>query len=87
MMRVKVEEMGSALHPDEIVVSVKTLNGTENVVVDRRMLIDSSLEVGYPIRVDGDKYLIELPRESQSGAWRVWVLSGTTSSEPERLFA
>ena len=81
MMNVKVAEVGTALHPSEVVVAVRTLSGTENLVVDRRSFHSGEIYVGHPIRREGDNYLIELPRESQSGAWRVWVRSDQLSSE------
>ena len=86
MMKVKVAEIGDALHPSEVVVAVKTLTGTENLVVDRRSLRSGTLSVGYPIRREDETYLIELPRESQGGAWRVWVTKDQVIAE-ERLSA
>lgn len=85
-MRVKVSEVGEGLHPSEIVVAVATIDGAENVVVDRRSLKADTIEVGYPIRQHNDLYLVELPRETQSGSWRVWVRSDQIF-EDERLGA
>lgn len=73
MMKVKISEVGSGVHPSEVVVAVKTVDGAENLVVSRRSLKAASIEVGYPIRREDDRYLIELPRETSSGSWRVWV--------------
>lgn len=75
MMKVKVAEVGAGVHPSEVVVAVRTVDGTENVVVSRRSLKADRIEVGYPIRQEDDMYLIELPRETLSGSWRVWVHS------------
>ncbi|HTT83367.1 MAG TPA: hypothetical protein VMF67_07785 [Rhizomicrobium sp.] len=72
-MRVKVQEVGAGLHPSEIVVQVKTTTGAENLVVDRRSLERGTLDVGEPIAQNGDRWLIELPRETMRGSWRVWV--------------
>jgi len=87
MVKVKVKEVGSALHPSEIVVAVKTVSGTENLVIDRRSLKNDSIAIGHPIREEDNSYLIELPRESQSGSWRVWVKADQLDFSEERLRA
>ena len=82
-MRIKVEEVGNGLHPSEVVVSVKTTDGAERLVVDRRSLSESrSLEIGYPIDSRDDLLLVELPRETTTGSWRVWVHASETVREP-----
>lgn len=87
MARVKVSEVGEGLHPSEVVVAVATNDGTENLVVDRLSLKNGTIEVGHPIRQQGDLYLVELPRETMSGSWRVWVHSDDILLEDERLRA
>lgn len=83
MMRVKVEVVGDGLHPSEVVVSVRTTEGLERLVVDRRSLSgNQSLEVGYPIDSRDDLFLVELPRETTTGSWRVWVNASETVREP-----
>ena len=72
-MWLKVQEAGAALHPNEVVVAVKTDVGSERLVVHRRSLFNGALDIGYPISERDDLYLIELPRETMSGLWRVWV--------------
>ena len=86
MMKVKVVEAGKALHPSEVVVAIKTLTGTENLVIERQAIKTGAISVGYPIREDDKGYLIELPNESQSGKWRVWV-SHEQIKEPEKISA
>ena len=82
MMRVKVEEVGDGLHPSEVVVSVRTTEGAERLVVDRRSVADNqSLEVGYPIDNYEKLFLVELPRETTTGTWRVWVHESETVRE------
>jgi hypothetical protein len=75
MYRVKVQTVGVGQHPSEAVVSVTTAEGKqEQLIVDERSLEGrGSLRVGYPLRSDGDRYLIELPRETMRGSWRIWV--------------
>ncbi len=73
MLKLKVEKVSDGLHRSEVVVSVNTRNGEEGLVIDRRNLQDGFVTVGYPIQVDGDAFLVELPRETYAGNWRVWV--------------
>ena len=73
MRRVKVTQVGSGLHPSEVIVAVDTTDGPERVVVDRRSLENDMLEVGYPIDRTDKAVLVELPRETTAGSWRVWV--------------
>jgi hypothetical protein len=82
-MRLKVKEEGRALHPNEVVVSVPTKQGVERLVVHRRSLEDGALEIGYPILTEGDQYLVELPRETMRGLWRVWVAKSALVRERE----
>ena len=72
-MRIKAQKVRDGLHPSEVVVSVATVNGTEKLVVDNGAFSNDSLDIGYPIEDAGDKYLVELPHETESGSWRVWV--------------
>jgi hypothetical protein len=74
-MRVKVRKIEDGLHPNEVVVEVRTLDGAEQLVVDRRTVEANSLSVGSPLREDGGRHLVELPRETTNGLWRVWVES------------
>ena len=83
MMYLQVKEAGKGLHPNEAVVAVKTASGVERLVVPRQSIVQGAIQVGYPIKTKNDTYLIELPRETQSGAWRIWVSKGQLW-EPER---
>jgi hypothetical protein len=76
-MRVRIEEIGAGQHPSERIVKVETLQGPEQLVVDRRSIHDQTLDVGYPVgQHNGTELLVELPRETFSGAWRVWIDRG-----------
>ena len=73
-MRLKVHEIGRGLHPSEVVVELRTATGPERVAVDRKSLHDGTLFVGWrPLAEKRGQWLIELPRETMSGTWRVWV--------------
>lgn len=84
-MRVKVKRVGKGLHPNEVVVEVKTTAGTERLVIDKRALHANSLSVGAPIQEKQGQALVELPRETMTGSWRVWVKKDKLS--PDRAAA
>lgn len=76
-MRVKIERIRSGSHPSEVLVSVHTVDGDEHLVVHERSVADGMLEIGYPINSRDSEHLVELPRETVNGAWRVWVPSNS----------
>lgn len=73
-MRLTITSIREGLHPKEMVVAIKTTEGTQRLVVSRSTIDHDEIEVGL-IRLDGSRALIELPRETQTGEWRVWVSS------------
>ncbi len=74
MYRVKVRTVGAGQHPSEAVVAITTADGKqEELIVDKRSLEGDSLRIGYPLQRGAGKFLIELPRETIRGAWRIWV--------------
>ena len=74
MRRVKIRIVGSGFHPNELLVAVVTEDGSEEqLVVDKRSIMEESISVGYPVGRSENGFLVELPRESVSGMWRVWV--------------
>ncbi len=79
MMKLKIREVGKGNHPREVMVAVQTTNGDEQMVVHERSIHNGALEIGYPISEEANRYLIELPRETVRGAWRVWVPAETVS--------
>lgn len=72
-MRVQIEEVGDGQHPSEKVVKVETTTGPEQLVVDKRSIQQQSLDVGFPVGQRNGHFLVELPRETFRGTWRVWV--------------
>ena len=72
-MRVMIEEVGSGQHPSEKVVRIQTAEGPEQLVVDHRSIHNQTLDVGFPVGKNNGHLLVELPRETFRGAWRVWV--------------
>ena len=83
-MNLMVEEVGRGLHPNEAVIAVRTESGVDRLVVPRQAIVGGLLQVGYPIKTRGEFYLIERPRETQSGAWRVWVPKSQFVPERQR---
>ncbi len=73
MSYIAVEQIEEGLHPSEFVVTIRTAEGkTEEVAVDRQLVKNSRLKA-YVVGADNDLALVELPRETLSGAWRVWM--------------
>ena len=71
-MLLRVDGIGEGLHPNEAVVTVQTVDGPRRLIVSRRSIVQDCIEVG-AIREREDQFLVELPRETQVGEWRVWV--------------
>lgn len=88
-MRIKITTVGEGLHPDEVVIALETRDGIEGLVVDRQHLDDDYLHIGWPVGGDGAFYLVELPRETFRGRWRVWMKKDKLlpDKEPERKTA
>jgi hypothetical protein len=73
-MRMKVREIGPGLHPSEVVVEIQTVTGSERLVVDRDSIFNKTLFIGWrPLAQKNGQWLVELPSETMSGTWRVWV--------------
>ncbi len=58
--------------PGEVIVDLPTSSGTEDVIVDDSFVTDMYLHV-WEICSQGDKILVELPRETSAGNWKIWV--------------
>jgi hypothetical protein len=87
-MRIKVRDLRQGiqgLHPKEAMVVIDTLTGPEELVIFAPSGGIDSIQVGYPIAVNEDNFLVELPAETSKGAWRVWV--NRKDTEDDRLEA
>ena len=73
MYRLRVKPVREGLHPTEVVIAIDTDRGLVNLVIDKESLNEELIEVGYPIAKREGQTLVELPRETTSGQWRVWV--------------
>ncbi len=79
-MRLHVTRIADGPGPNEVVIEVITSTGkTEQVIIDVSTLEENMIEVGYPIHRSDDQALVELPRESTSGQWRLWVPSASVA--------
>ena len=74
-MRLQVTRLGEGPGPGEVVISVITATGvSEQIVVHDTGMVDDTIDVGHPLAAgEDDQRLVELPRESVSGKWRLWV--------------
>jgi cobalamin biosynthesis protein CbiG len=72
---IRVETLREGQHPSEVVVAVETAGGRrEQMIVDRRAISSTNtISVGYALAHASDRLLVELPRETIRGEWRVWV--------------
>ena len=73
-MRLRVDRLGEGPGPGEVVVGVTTESGAiEQVVVHVMGMVGDTIDVWHPLASREEQRLIELPRESVSGKWRLWV--------------
>ena len=83
-MFIKCEKQMDGPGPSEAIVAVQTSDGNqEEVVVDVELLRNGYLDVGPVLGNRNGETLIELPRESASGQWRVWVNSSQIRHQEE----
>lgn len=60
--------------PSEAIISILAAEGhEEEVVLSKRQVRDNRVDVGAALLVEGNRLLVELPRETASGRWRIWV--------------
>lgn len=72
-MRLKVEKVEEGLHPSEVVATVRTKTGSEEITLHPRSIHDNSIVIGWPVGIDGPYRLVELPRSTSRGVRRIWV--------------
>ena len=79
-MRVRVRPVGAGSRPHDVVVELNTTAGPQRIVIEDRAVETGSLTVGYPLRRDDGFVLVALPRETDSGSFRVWIPSADVLS-------
>ena len=73
LSKVKAEKISKGMIPSERFVLIRTAEGfDEEVPASDRQVVGKYLLVS-KIHEEDDKILVELPRESSSGCWRIWV--------------
>lgn len=72
-MRIKYNKRRDGPIASETVVTIPTVSGTEDVIVHESQVDADTVEVGFIRRKEDGNFLIELPRETMSGRWRVTV--------------
>jgi hypothetical protein len=72
-MRIIISNRRDGPIPSEAVVTIPTVGGSEDVIVHQSQADASTLEVGFISEKEDGSLLVELPRETMSGRWRVRV--------------
>ena len=81
-MEIKITSLGKGLHPSEEVIEIDAKDGKERLVIDSNALNGTYLGVGYPLSSNNNGHVfVELPRETFSGVWRLWVAKELTRNE------
>lgn len=74
-MLLRYREQSPGPGRDEVLVEIQTTSGsTEEVIVHKSFVENGSVKVEKIHEADAN-VLVELPRESASGNWRIWVPS------------
>jgi len=86
MTRLKVEKVGEGLHPGELVVSVRTKDGPDEMVIDCRLLRHDSVQVYRLVQLGAETGFsrVELPRETSRGTRLVWVRTDDLVDDDDR---
>lgn len=72
-LKIKVIVVGVGQHKNERIIIVPTNNGVVETIVHVRSLEGDLIDVYMPLNENDDEFLVELPHETVSGSWRVWV--------------
>jgi hypothetical protein len=72
-MRIKFNNRRDGPIPSETVVTITTVGGTEDVIVHQSQADASTVEVGFIREKEDGSLLVELPRETMSGRWRISI--------------
>jgi hypothetical protein len=73
MTTIAVEEVEDGLHPNEVAAMIRTADGQMEEVFVYRGLVNGKRLKADVVGYEGDRVLVELPRETTSGSWRVWM--------------
>ena len=88
MIRVSTNSVLDGLVPAEKVARIEMADGEiEEVSVSVDDISQDNQLLAYFIGRDGGRILVELPRESASGRWRLWVNANSVSLANKALAA
>jgi hypothetical protein len=87
MMKIPVKYIGEGLHPSESVVEIITRDGNEKLEVPNNSIDRNEIVIGWPVGQEGNYYLVELPRETFRGSWRVWISKSSVVEERSEVGA
>lgn len=73
MALLRISRSDPGMHRSERLLTIETRDGPEEVFVDDSLVIDGKLDVSHPVGQQNGHVLVELPRESMRGKWRIWV--------------
>lgn len=73
VVKIKCVTVENGPGPSETVVGIKTAAGHQEEVVVHQSLTENNTVQVSRIGWDNERVLVELPRESVSGNWRIWV--------------
>jgi len=73
MNYLRIKRLGTGMHPREVIVTVETRGGPEQVAAFDNLLSGDRMQIGYPLDEADGFILVELPGETAKGVWRVWV--------------
>lgn len=65
--------VSDGLMPDEKIAQIETADGKSEVVAVSKKNIQNNRLMAFEIGRSEGKVLVELPRESTTGRWRIWV--------------
>lgn len=73
MAKIRFKSVMDGPGPTERIIAIRTTGGgEEEVILSKDLIQGETLEVGR-VGIRGESTLIELPQESASGSWRLWV--------------
>lgn len=75
MVEIKLTNVEIGPGPNEQVVNIRTTDGVEQLITSGSQVVGNHIQAA-SIMKEGSRVLIQLPSESMSGRWRVWVDEG-----------
>ena len=81
-MRLKVTKIEDGVNPSQVSVAVTARDGVHYLVLSKTSIdVADTIDVGNPVGHHDGIVLVELPTETDSGTWRLWVDKDSLSEE------